>query len=489
MKYYLDMSQIEQVHEFLYEKELSEGSLKLLESLHFQYTDYPHFFPERYDYPFRLKKDYFEPLLKGESSVYLDFNKIDKANYSLEIYTEVLNHIKNTSFLFWYLEDENAFREKYSDEIEQKKRLFNGKIFLRGSELGEYLESIITEEEILTNTIKQEHRVGLKRYGAGGRLTRLLSALTDVYMLSGVKDKYIGNMLASSAPLGIQLSTHPITGYIAGLISSSCLEPEGCNKHAGIIYNGYYNTAMLHSKDLDWRAFISVDFAAKKFTINKGYPRENYGLQYMIKKYFEEQGFTFVTRYFGFPEYFDSSTLFTGEIMSFENKDACYPYSEEDSITGIQGITSIAGIYHSDYNDTYDFDPEHVYAENDDYIWCDYEDNEYYYRDVYWSDYLDSYVSEYGESLFINNNSQMIYETYIKTIAETISEELAAKITENDVDRLGIAYDILRETNYYIGDVTFNILTEYEKEMSREDKLDEARRVEITFFDILPNYS
>lgn len=489
MDYYIKESVQDKIHKHLYEKELTEESFEVLRYLHSTYTDYPTFYPERYRYPFRLKKDYFKPILKGESFAYLDLTTINKTSYSYDIFNEIIKDIGSRNSLFWHVYDEESFYETYPEELDQKKRLFDDKLFTSGADLAAYLELEITMEEILSNKLKRDYKVGLKRYGKGGKLTRVLSALTEIYRLHGIKDRYIGNLLPENALEGIYLSVHPFTGYLAGIISKSCICPEGCNKHTGVIYNGYYNAAMLHNADLTWRAFISIDFENKVFTVNRGYPREDYLMQHTVKKYFEELGFKFVYDYFAYPEYWDSNTLFTGERGNFQNKDGFYPYTKEDSITGIQGRDTIAEVYHSDYNDTFDFDPEHIHEGNDDYTWCDYEEEEHYYDSVYWSDYLDSYVSEYGESLFFDNNNEMIYETYVRAVAKTISEELAAKITENDVDRLGIAYDILRETYDYIGEVTFHVLTKYEKEMSREDKLEEARRVETTFFDILPDYS
>lgn len=467
MNYYLENTSIEAIEKLLYEKELSDESKKLLPELHDLYSNYQYFYPERYEYPFSLKKEYFEPLLKGESYLKLDLSTVDKSNYSYEIFREILKNIRKTVNLLGLREfTEEEFRSIYSPE-QQKEKTFNNQIFFEGEDLADYLEQNITIGEVLNNKINKEYRIGQKRFGEGAKLTRLLSGICDAFYLTNTKNHYVGNMVLDKSPDELYLSVHPFTGYMAGLISSSCLSPEGCNSHAGILYNGFPNTALIYKKDFSWRAFASFDFAAKRFSVYKGYPNEDYSSQFLIKKYFEQLGFIFVEYYFEYPSYFDQYSIFEGKEVKETNYDAYHSYDDENSITGISGGDKIAEAFYSEYNDNYSFDPDN---EDDGMIWCDYEGSTEHSDYVYWSEFLESYVSEFGETIFISKNKEIIFQSFMDSIEQYIPEKIRHLVDKSLINVTGLAFDLLREDSAWtLGEIkkvldSFNIPQESDGE-------------------------
>lgn len=450
MNHFLDNQEIEQVSKYLYTKDVeSEEVLSLLKTLHSLYSEYEYFYPKRYKPAFERKIKFFEPILKGESFLKIDPSNVDLEDYSYVIFEEIIKRLENIENLFWKVENEKEFKERFEDETEQKKRMLDEKIFFLGKELAIYLKKNLSKEEILSNRIKRDYRVGFKRFGAGGKVTKLLSAISDIYNLWSIKDHYIGNMVADEKIETVFLSTHPFTGYLAGMISDSCLSPEGCNLHAGIQYNGYKNSALFHNQSLTWRAFVSFDFENKYFKISKGYPRENYTLQFLLKRYFENLGFSLVDNYFAYPSYWDNQSLFDGKRMQGENTDAFHNYELEETITGTTRDNTIAPSFYSDYFDSHSFDPDHEGA-TDGYLWSEYEGTEYYEDNVYWSEFLESYISDNGESWFITQNEERITQHYYNTISQILGEECVEKAKEYDFDLDGFAYDLLRETDDYV---------------------------------------
>lgn len=409
----------------LFNKELSEVDYDLLRYVHGFYTEYYEFYPEKYQFPLNRKLEYFKPIMKGEATVKLDFSNIDKSRYSLTMFECLIDLYSEIQYLFWGAENMEMFYEIYenhaSDNFDNYR--INGEIILKGPDLSDFLLTEFSKEDILENKISKDIRVGKKRYGKGGKLTRVLSAIADLYSRRAIKDKYVGNFVQSSFPDSVLLTVHPLSGYLAGLISDSCISPGGENEHTGVVYNGYKNTAMFISEEFNWRAFVSFDFEAKKFTTYLGYPRESFSLQFLIKEYFENLGYEFVDGgYFSYPTYFDHRTLFKGyEDREEMNEDAYYDYTEDESVTGvISDEPCIAGIFHDLHNDVSSIDPQ---VEENNYVWSEYESDYIDYSDADYTELLGTYISTEGTEYFVLNNIDLVRGEFIEMIQDSLSKE------------------------------------------------------------------
>lgn len=449
---WLEIEDIEVIRDAIFDSNIMNYE-KLLEKLHYSFTDYSYVYIDRYQRVLQRKMDYFNSIMFNQPTIKIDLTKTSKEGYSYIMYEMVLELLRNKSKFIWGVSnideleahikerkerhDFDTYRFQTVDDFR-----IDGRLFFNGEKLSVYLKEIITREEIETNKLKEEHKVGKKRFGAGGKVTRFLSAISDMHELHSLKDRYIGNMVPESAPPKILMTAHPIAGYIAGMISNSCLSPDSGNRHAGPISNGYVNTVMFITEDLKWRAFASFDFDNKYMTINSGYPNENFLLQYLLKNYFKDLGFSMVSGHFMFPQYWDTRVLFPEFNSKERNDDAFGSYNLDETITGTESSNVIIPAFYDSYNDDYDFDPDREYE--DDYnVWCEYEEEYYYEDDVYFSEFLDSYISNYGEEMFLRRNFNKFIDLFNECYIEFAPEDAGEMIWgENDKNEL--VYSILR---------------------------------------------
>lgn len=431
LKRYLDRDeQKDEILTLLHNVVLGDDDKNLLSYLHGYYTDYSVVMADRYQAPYNRKLEFFEPLLQGKSVGRFDFSHIDKRGYSVLMFEEITKWLRDYN-RFVYFSSTPEELAKYFEEKETPEKIDNYKvddiIFVNGRDLADHLEKTISHEDIMNNKISQEIKVGRRRFGKGGRVTRVLSALSDNLNISQLKNRFVGNMMSNGHVSSINISIHPLTGYLGGMMANSCLSPNGGNRHAGPNSIGYKNVAMLYNDDLTWRAWITFDFAAKIVGISKGYPKENYSIQYSLRKYFKDLGYRISQSHFRYPEYWDTSSTFSDdELEKFHgNHDAYYEYSVEETLTDIQGSEMFIPAFYSDYNDTWDFDPEN---EHNNDVYCEYEDDYHHEDEVGWSELLDSYMSDYGDDLFWERNGNYLIEAFAHSLTDYFEN------TERDAD-------------------------------------------------------
>lgn len=407
----------------LFKKEVSE-SFDFLNELHFEYTNFESFEPQNLQPAFERKMEFFNPILNGEATTFLDFSGINTKEITLLMYEEVLKSFANQECIIpgcWSYKDvEN--KNLTPEEEEQYK--INDIFFWSGKHLVDFLKDNISKEEISENRSFNQFKIGKKRFGIGAKITRILSAIAENFRFHYIKNNLVGNLLTEIKTSKLYLSTHPITGYLAGIISKSCLSPYGANSHGGVLYNGYKNTALLINEDLNWRAFIIFDFEKKYFSVLAGYPKEDYALQCFIKIYFENLGYKYIEGvYFSFPEYFDTSNPLTGErVLGDRNEDAFYTYKSNERITSTSewSTDTIAEVFYNEWDDIKSLDPD---MESSNTVWCEYEEDYVYIDDTYWSDFLDSYISRNGEEYFYNHNAELVKEVLQTVLKGVVPED------------------------------------------------------------------
>lgn len=458
----------------LFSKNVKEN-IETLKNLHWDFTEYDSFIPENYQPAFERKMKFFDPILKGEATILLDFSNEDDSELSVQMYEEIIRILKSYNYLLRKGWGEEGIKKYYSTDEERKPYIINDVFYYSGEKLAEFLENNISSEDVKNNRTSVSIRIGKRRYGVGAKVTRVLSAMMDLYNLNIIKNTYVGNLKPNPTDKKVLLTTHPIAGYLAGMIGDSCLSPHGSNKHAGPLSNGYKNTAVFFNESLSWRAFVSVDFENKYFALAKGYPRENYSLQFFIKRYFEKQGFKMVKGYFEYPEYFDMTPLFINEKEDNKrqethewNKDAFHWYSanERVTLTGSETLDVIAEVFYDDWEDIHDFGPE---FESRNMRWSDYEEEEYHADDCYYSEFIESYIGDYGEESFHRRNYDTIENAFLSLIKEI----------GVDFDSIADDYDDLLEMMpYYLLRDDFWEIKYHFNEMLKPLIEDEAKREE-----------
>jgi len=165
-----------------------------------------------------------------------------------------------------------------------------------------------TKDEIISNRVISNRKILNMQANVGTKVTKLLTKFATKFDnntepvipyryvdIGYIKERLINNMYAPIRDENIYLSYDPLAFVAAGLVGESCLSPEGENNYSVFGNANYKNALVAFNKDWSWRAFVWIEHEDKIFTINKGYPQENYAAQLTIIKYFEERGYEYVS--------------------------------------------------------------------------------------------------------------------------------------------------------------------------------------------------
>jgi hypothetical protein len=254
-----------------------------------------------------------------------------KEIYSIHMFNLYKEVLKRTRL---HYEDKEVSKQEYLD----KDYFINDVSGWRGEDISNYLETIITEEEILSNALNQKIVVSFKdkkhTYNKGTKLTKLLSLIAEQYYNIMLKDKVVGNFLPQ-LDFGIKdlyLSLSPVSVIAASLFGESCTSNGGENQHSGFIAVGYPNYLVAHDSNYDFRAFVYVDHDAKKFYVAAGYPRESFKAQIALKQFFDGKGYTLAPKhYFNFPAYVGRDGLFEVDAETDEERKSSFHFNVEYS--------------------------------------------------------------------------------------------------------------------------------------------------------------
>jgi hypothetical protein len=212
-----------------------------------------------------------------------------------------------------------------------------------GETVAEFLKENITDEELETNTLKKKIKIQDKVFNVGTKITKILTAVADYYQDLELKNKIVGNLRPQKQKSGIILSSHPTAFVAGGYFGESCLSPDGDNQEGALVAIGYPNTLIAHTEDFSWRAWVVLDRDNKKFSIFKGYPRENYYAQSVVYMYLIHSGYTLSeANHFYFRGYMDESRVWPEvEDSTDTNVHSDYYWGESFIEDGISSETII----------------------------------------------------------------------------------------------------------------------------------------------------
>jgi hypothetical protein len=301
------------------------------------------------------KLEYNKPLLNGEYIIELS-NKLPELKYYQMMYGLIIRIFNGMTF---------------SSNIK-----INGLTFQDFDMFKDYMDTIITDEALMTNALLENVIVDIsnkvkdttdwfvrnhpdreniianpvKKYQKGMKLTRFFMSLLELFNKKDKEaERAVGRFrINPDDKVKIYMSAYLPSFIEGGAIGRSCLSEGGVNEHSTFMITGYQNVLIVHDNDFNFRAWLALDHKAKYFTLAHTYPRENFFLQLMVYQYLESMGYKAVRNYFRFPEYMDMgiSDQFDAQIMNNDgddenkqNKDAYFTFSK--SLFTFQGNTSV----------------------------------------------------------------------------------------------------------------------------------------------------
>jgi hypothetical protein len=359
------------------------------------------------------KLAYNEPVLKGEYIVELT-NKLPELKYYKTMYGVIIRGLRGLDF-----------------HLGMK---FNGLAFKDFEMFTDYMDTIITDEALMNNTLSDNVVVDIsvlvkdtsswfvrhhsdreniianpvRKYQKGMKLTRFFTSILELFDKKDKEnEKAVGRFrINPDDKVKIYMSAYLPSIVEGGAIGHSCLSQGGVNEHSTFMILGYQNVLIVHDNDFGFRAWLALDHKNKYFTLAHTYPRENFFLQLMVYEYLQDMGYKAVRNYFRFPEYMDMGLSENFEAVSIEkgedeedkhNKDAYFNFTK--SLFVFHGNSSVshgrvAHLYGCEGCDKSSVNPDFIddngycdsCAENDeDYGYChscdSREHNDYLYYD------------------------------------------------------------------------------------------------------------
>lgn len=245
-----------------------------------------------------LKKDYHKELLGDKYLIEVDTKSINEDLYYDSMFASIMEKLNYVC-----------------DRIR-----INNLSFKNSDMFSEYIRTIFTPQSLKLNVLLEDitvdvsrivskDRVGVKKYVKNMKITRFLVSLFE---LADRKDREIEKLIGKfridpSDKTRIFISSYLPSFINSGLISNSCLSPDGSNAHSTFMTLGYKNLLVVHTEDFSARAWLAVDYVNKNFTLAHTYPQENFLLQITVIEHLTKMGFKPIMNYFRFPEYMDMS--------------------------------------------------------------------------------------------------------------------------------------------------------------------------------------
>jgi hypothetical protein len=313
------------------------------------------------------KLEYNSPVLNGEYVVEVP-NKIPELKYYRMMLNVILKGLNSVDFGIYFKINGLSFQ--------------NFDMFL------DYMNTIFTDESLITNTLADNITLDLsehikeetyffrrhpdknnlkdnpiKKYQKGMKFTRFLNSFFETFDKKDKEvEKYIGRFrIDPNDKVKIFISAYLPSIIKAGSVGHSCLSPDGSNEHATFMILGYQNVLVVHDSDFGFRAWLALDHQNKYFTLAHTYPRENFFLQIIVYEFLQSMGYKSVKHYFRFPDYMDmglsehfsdtsiNPSTYEEDEEKQENKDSYYKFSvslfnfDGDKSTASNRITNVYG--------------------------------------------------------------------------------------------------------------------------------------------------